>query len=76
MTSHYLLKDRFHSKYLGLCYNRHKTDSTAGWSSRLAHHRTYGGARGSNPLSATKQGANIDVLVGGGSTSQMWNVRR
>lgn len=25
---------------------------------------------------AAKQGANIDVLVGGGSTSQMWNVRR
>ena len=25
---------------------------------------------------AAKQGANIDVLVGGGNTSQMWNVRR
>jgi regulator of protease activity HflC (stomatin/prohibitin superfamily) len=25
---------------------------------------------------AEKQGANIDVLVGGGSTNQMWNVRR
>jgi hypothetical protein len=25
---------------------------------------------------ANKEGANIDVLVGGGSTNQMWNVRR